>query len=82
MRVAHSYALQTPGIMRLITLFYIGSVNYDQIYQTGVYTLSRNLSLGNFGQMNLHYTHLRTVPGSLDKKPAVWFEELEILLGA
>ena len=80
MRVAQSYTLQTPEIIRLITLFYIGSVNYDQIYQTDVY-VNENLSLDNFRQVDLHYTQLHTVPGSLGKKPAVWFEVPEILLG-
>ena len=81
MKVAHSYTLQTPGTIRLITLFYIGSVNYNQIYQTGVYVIE-NLSLDNFRQVDLHYTHLRSVPGSLGGKPAVWFGVSEIFLGA
>ena len=38
-KVAHSYILQTPGIIRLIALLYIGSVNYHQIYQTGVFVI-------------------------------------------
>ena len=81
MKVAHSYTLQTPGIIRLITLFSIGAVNYNQIYQTGVLVIE-NLSLDNFRQVDLHYTHLRSVPGSLGRKPAVWFGESEIFLGA
>ena len=80
-KVAHSYTLQTPGIIRLITFFYIGSVNYNQIYQTGAYVIE-NLSLDNFTQVDLHYMHLRTVPGSLGRKPAVWFGVSEIFLGA
>ena len=35
-RVAHSYILQTPGIIRLIILFYMMSLNYDRNHQTGV----------------------------------------------
>ena len=81
MKVAHSYTLQTPGIIRLITLVYIESVNYNQIYQTGVYVIE-NLSLDNFRQVDLHYTHSRSVPGSLGRKPAVWFGVSEIFLGA
>ena len=59
----------------------MGSVNYDQIHHTGVY-VTENLSLDNFWQVGMHYTHLRTVPGSLGKKPAVWFEVTEIRPGA
>ena len=81
MRVAHSYTLQTSEIIRLIILFYIESVDYDQIYQTGMYVIE-NLSLYNFRQVDMHHTHLRTVPGSLSKKHALWFEVPEILLGA
>ena len=72
-RVPHSYTLQTFGIIRLITLFYMGSVNYDHIHQIGAYVID-NLSLDNFRQVDMNYTHLRSVPGSLNKKPAIWFE--------
>ena len=44
--------------------------------------VTENLSLDYFRQMGMYYTYLRTVPGSLGKKPAVWFEVLEILPGA
>ena len=81
MKVAHSYTLQIPGTIRLITLFYIGSVNYNQIYQTGVYVIE-NLSLDNFRQVDLHYAHLRSVPVLFGTKPAVWFGVSEIFLGA
>ena len=50
----------------------MGSVNYDQIHQTDACVID-NLSLDNFKQVDMHYTHLRSVLGSLDKKPAVWF---------
>ena len=59
----------------------MGSVNYNQIRQTGVY-VTENFSLDNFRQVGMHYTHLRTVPGSLGKKPTVWFEVPEIRPGA
>ena len=59
----------------------MGSVNYNQIRQTDVH-VTENLSLDNFWQMGMHYTHLRTVPGSLGKKPAVWFEVPKIRPGA
>ena len=59
----------------------MGSVNYDQIYQTDIYVIY-NLSLDNFRQVDKHYTHLRSVPGSLGKQPAGWFEVHEILPGA
>ena len=61
----------------------MGSVNYNQIRQTDVY-VTENLSLDNFRQVGMHYeyTHLRTVLGSLGKKPAVWFEVPEIRPGA
>ena len=57
----------------------MGSVNYDQIHHIYV---TENLSLDNFWQVGMQYTHLRTVPGSLGKKPAVWFEVTEIRPGA
>ena len=79
MRVAHSYTLQTPGIICFNYLFCMRSVNYNQIRQTDVY-VTENLSLDNFRQVSMPY--LRTVPGSLDKKPAVWFEVSEIRPGA
>ena len=64
----------------------MGSVNFDQIYQTGVY-VTENMSLHNFWQMGMHCTHLRTVPGHalhslIGKKPAVWFEVPEFRPGA
>ena len=59
----------------------MGSVNYNQIRQTDVY-VTENFSLDNFRQVGMHYTHLRTVPGSLGKKLAVWFEVPEIRPGA
>ena len=59
----------------------MGSVNYNQIRQMDVY-VTENLSLDCFRQVGMHYTHLRTVPGSLGKKPAVWFEVPEIRLGS
>ena len=55
----------------------MGSVNYNQIRQTDVY-VTENLSLDNFRQVGMHYTHLRTVLRSSGKKPAVWFEVPEI----
>ena len=59
----------------------MGSVNYDQIHQMDVYVID-NLSLDNFRQVDMHSTHLRSVPGLLGEKPAVWFEVTEILPGA
>ena len=59
----------------------MGSVNYNKIRQTDVY-VTENFSLDNFRQVGMHYTHLRTVPGSLGKKPTVWFEVPEFRPGA
>ena len=79
-RVAHSYILRALGIICLIILFCMASVNYNQFHQTDVY-VSENLSFDNFRQIGMHY-HLGTVPGTLGKKPRVWFEVPETLPGA